>query len=370
MTRPWTGFVAILAIVLCAAPFNGRGLAEGEAQRVALDDVLAAYLGGDFEVVQRTFVRSLDFQNRLRIDRPRELDRWLGSWNRGKALLLLEFARRSATIAPQYVFVIVGSGRRYLVSNTVPSDGGADFVRLWHRAAMGLLQGVSDPIRIEEHVADAGVVDERTLLARAIAQERRCWAHRPSIDQPAVRVDGLLAIAGAEVPDDSVGPSKSEKEAMFAKHSTCLREALSRFEAAARVEDNKAEALVRGGWVLIQDGRPKEAIEWLDAAAPRDDKDLEYWHGLFRGRALESLARSQEAADAYRAALALYPGAQSAGLGLALALMHLDRTREADEIARSIRGAGITTPDPWFRYGGGDQRFAGQWIDSLRTAVR
>ena len=85
---------------------------------------------------------------------------------------------------------------------------------------------------------------------------------------------------------------------------------------------------------------------------------------------LDALARSEDAVDAYRAALALYPRAQSAGLGLAIALMRLDRTTEADETARSLRDGGAMTPDPWLHYPRGDDRFAGRWIDSLRATVR
>lgn len=382
MARHLTGFTAVLALVLCLGPFARPSLGEGGAQRVTLDDLLGAYLGGDFGVVERTFVRSVDLQRRLRLDRPRELEGWLGSWDRAKALLLLELARTSATVAPQYVFVIVGTGRRYLAANPdsrkAAADHTTDFVRVWHRAAAGLLQGASDPEKVEEHVTDPGPanggpnvpMDGRFLLARAIAQERRCWAGRPSLDQPAIRIEGLLAIAGAGVPEDSVGPSKSGREAIVTRHRVCLREALSRFEAAAGVEDSAAEARVRGGWTLFQDGYYAEAIEWLDAAKPRDDRDLEYWHGLFRGRVLEALGRFQDAAHAYQAALALYPRAQSAGLGLSIVLMRLDRTKEADEIARSVRQGGATTPDPWVYYHQGDKRFAERWIDSLRTSVR
>lgn len=372
MARHPIGFAAILAMVLCLAPFARRSLGEGGAQRVTLDDVLSAYVGGDFHVVQRTFVRSVDFHTRLRIDKPRELERWLGPWDRRKALLLLEFARTSAKVAPHYVFVIVGAGRRYLATardTDLAADGTAEFVRVWHRAAVGLLQGASGPAIVEEHVIGLPL-DSRLLLARAVAQERRCWAGRPSLAQPGMRLDWLLDAAGVRVPDDTAGPFRSDREATLAKHSACLREAVSRFEAAARVEDTTAEALVRGGWTLIQDGRPKEAIEWLDAAEPHDDRDLEYWHALFRGRALEALARSRDAVDDYRAALALYPGAQSAGLGLTITLMRLDRTKEADEIARSVREAGAMTPDPWWHYPRGDERFADKWVDSLRTFVR
>jgi tetratricopeptide (TPR) repeat protein len=274
--------------------------------------------------------------------------------------------------------VIVGHGRRYMATNTPGTDSTDDFVRMWHRAAMGLLQGAADPLHLENHVADLGHAnggpaapsDGRVMLARAVAQERRCWSNRPSIDQPAIRVEGLLATAGVRVQDDAVGPSKSQREALVAKHSACLREALSRFEPAVVMDDVADEARVRGGWTLIQDGRPKEAIEWLDAATPEGDRDLEYWRALFRGRALDALGRSQDAAEAYQAALALYPRAQSAGLGLALALMHLNRAKEADEVARSVREAGLTTPDPWEHYTRGDDRFASTWIDSLRATVR
>ena len=66
----------------------------------------------------------------------------------------------------------------------------------------------------------------------------------------------------------------------------------------------------------------------------------------------------------------LYPRAQSAGTGLTLMLMHLDRTKDADEIARFIREADATTRDPWVYYPRGDERFTTRWIDSLRKAVR
>ncbi len=370
MARHRTAFVAFVAIVLAVAPLARRSV--GAAQRVTLDSVLVEYLGGDFDVIQRTFVRSLDFQNRLRIDKPRELDLWLGPWNRGKALLLLELARTSASVAPQYVYVIADAGRRYIATAQkidLESTQTANFVQVWHRAAVALIQGASDPLRVEDHVANLQK-DARLLLARAVAQERRCWADRPSLDQPAVRIDGLLASAGVEVPEDSVGLSKGDQEAARARHSVCLREALSRFEAAAGIEDIAAEARVRGGWTLFQDGRAEEALKWLDAAKPQDDRDLEYWQGLFRGRALGSLGRYQDAANAYQSAFALYPRAQAAGLGLSVALMHLDRPKEADEISRSVREGGPRTPDPWEYYNQGDRRFAGRWIDSLRTFVR
>jgi hypothetical protein len=105
MARHTTGFAAILAMVLCIAPFARRSLGEGGLQVPTLDGVLGAYVGGDIGVVQRAFVRSPDFHRILRLDKPRELDRWLGAWDSRKAMLLLELARASTIVAPNYVAV-------------------------------------------------------------------------------------------------------------------------------------------------------------------------------------------------------------------------------------------------------------------------
>lgn len=378
--------VCAAALCAAAAAVNDRVSArEGHSpiQHVTLDAVLNAYLGGDTEVVARTFARSPDFGERLRFDDPRELERWLGSWNRGKALLLIEIARASARVAPQYTFLVVRQGRRYLGTafggDPAPSDAAA-FVQLWQRAAAGLLQGVSEPIRVEEHVSDlasqAGKqspvrsLDARLVLARAVARERTCWSRRPSLDQPAVRVVALTKAAGVTVPVDRAGPTKAGRETEVKEHNACLREAVTLFEAAAGMEETRAEARVRGGWILFQAGRITEARDWLGGVEPRDDRDLTYWLGLFRGRVFDALDKAKDAETAYRSAFAVYPGAQSAGIGLALALMRLDRETEADEIASAVRAAGPAAPDPWAYYLDGDQRFVDRWIDQLRQVVR
>jgi tetratricopeptide (TPR) repeat protein len=149
-----------------------------------------------------------------------------------------------------------------------------------------------------------------------------------------------------------------------------VRDALTQFEAAAGVDETRAEARTRGGWTLFQIGRLPEALEWLDAAEPGDDRDLAYWLGLFKGRVLDGLGRFQRAATAYQGALALYPGAQSAGIGLALELVRLDRDAEADEVARALRAAGAMAPDPWSTYLDGDQRFVDRWVTQLRAGMR
>jgi tetratricopeptide (TPR) repeat protein len=236
------------------------------------------------------------------------------------------------------------------------------------------LQGLRNGPATDDHLAAidtsgrADVAsDARLLLARGIAQELRCWADRP-IDLPSARVDALAKAAGVEVKPDLDGPTRVRNN-LAAEYRTCLSEAVARFDRARAQNESKAEASVRGGWVLVQQERFQDAIEWLDAAAPGADRVLAYWRSLFRGRALSSLNRHQEAADAYRDALNRYPGAQSAGLGLAYELLWLNDSVEADRIARSLRSTPATTVDPWTTYPQADRRFADQLIETLRQQV-
>jgi tetratricopeptide (TPR) repeat protein len=370
--------VGAIACCLAGASFDRPSPPSSDhrdqAQRLTLDAVLAAYLSGDVDVVSRSFGRSPDFPDRMRLNDPREFDRWLGSWDRRKALFLIEIARATAQVSPRFPRIVVDAGRRY-----VQAAGGAELatpetaanIQLWHRVAAGLLQKFGTSLHVEAYARDVAVrtgapLDARLVLARAIALERICWDRRPSLEQPDVETGVLTKAAGARIQGANGFPVF--RETTVTVHRTCLGQALMRFEDASESDETRDEARVRGAWILFQVGRFPEALDWLDAAAPKDDRDLAYWRTLFRGRVLESLGRPQDALSAYQAALKLNPGAQSAGVAHAILLMRLDRAQEADATARALRLS--TDADPWLIYSMGDHRFVDRWIEQLRTAWR
>ena len=346
-------------------------------QRLTLDAVFSAYVGGDLDVVSRSFGRSADFPDRLRLNDPREFDRWLGSWDRRKALLVIEIARSTGDVSPRFPRVVVEAGRRYVLTNGAgePATPEASAsIQLWHRAAAGLLQKFGTSLHVEAYAREvafrtAAPLDARLGLARAVALERICWERRPSLNQIDVETGVMTRATGVRIPANMNG-FPIFRETTVNVHRTCLGQALMRFDAAADIDETRDEARVRGGWILFQLDRFPEALEWLDAAAPQDDHALAYWKALFRGRVLDALGRPEDALSAYRAALTLNPGAQSAAVGQAVALMRLDRAQEADAIARALRATPSATPDPWLIYSMGDHRFVDRWIDQLRTAWR
>ena len=358
-----------------ARPSASSIVQRDQAQRVTLDAVLAAYLGGDLDVVSRSFSRSPDFPDRLRLNDPRELDRWLGSWDRRKALLVIEIARATGQLSPRFPRIVVDAGRRYVLTagrGELATPEARAHVHLWHRVAAGLLQKFGTSLHVEAYAREVAIragapPDARLVLARAIALERICWDRRPALDQLDVETGVLTRAAGLKTPS-AVNGFPTFRETVVTVHKTCLGQALMRFEAAAENDETRDEARVRGGWLLFQLERFPEALDWLDAAAPQEDRDLAYWRALFRARVLESLRRPEDALSAYQAALTLNPGAQSAGVGHAVLLMRLDRSPEADASARALRVS--TAADPWLIYNLGDHRFVDRWLDQLRTAWR
>ena len=374
-----------MACGLAAAPWQTPVSARAPAQRaeptrVTLDSVLAAYLGGDTDVVVRTFRRSRDFQA-ARVDAG-VLSRWLASWHRGKAVMLLELAEASTRVAPQYTPILVGAGRQYVRADrqgAEPLAAGAAFVRLWHRVVIGLLHRAGDPDKTEEYVeflasqaaANGGgpSLDPRLALAVAIAQEHRCWFRRPALDLADAPIVEFTRAAGVRI-DDPLGPPPAEKARLAIAYRDCLRLAIARFGEAAAFDETRAEARLRAGWMLFQAGHHQEALDRLDVGDVGDDRDLSYWSAMFRGRALMALERHDEAAEAYRSALTAFPGAQSASVGLALALFRINRLAEADELARALRARTAPAEDPWPKYVEGDSRFVNGWLRHVRTAIR
>ncbi len=338
-------------------------------------------MSGDDGVVARSFATSSDFRA-ARLADARRLDRWLAGWHRGKAALLLELANVSTRVAPQFVRPLVGAGRRYLAAPGRPTtaDGSAAaFERLWHRIATGILLRSAAPDVVDQYVsglvnadrseASSAFVDARLLLARAVAHERRCWDTRPDRNRPGADLRTLAR----DARDDFPGPGdlmSSPRAVVSSRWHTCLGETIALLEEAGAADETHAEARVRSGWLLFLQGDAPDALQWLESAEPAGDRDLAYWRSLFRGRVLDALDRHQDAAAAYASALEARPGAQSASVGLSLALFRLDRADEAETLARSLRSGAPAVADPWWDYPGADQRFVERWLAELREAVR
>lgn len=346
-----------------------------------LDRTLSAYGAGDHDVVARTFISSREF-DRQHVTDARAFARWLGPWQPRKAAFVLELAAATTVVAPNWTGPIVLSGQRYVAAR--PNRGTASpaedtFEQVWHRTALGLLQklGLASyeeaylaALRTPRHGTSSVALnvapdDGRLLLAYGIAAEQRCWTDRPDLLQAGERADRVTRASGTPV---TMLGSRSANAKARARQRDCLSDAAGRFDAATAAEEGGAEARVRGAWMRFQLGQYPEALRTIDEVDPGEDRELAYWAALFRGRIDDALGRQPDAERAYRAALAAWPDAQSAGVGLALTLFKLHRSADADAAALAVRIRSAGVSDPWWSYPGADQRFLAQWLALLRRA--
>jgi tetratricopeptide (TPR) repeat protein len=334
---------------------------------------IAAYASGDHDVVKRAFARSLDFQAAQLLN-PRRLDRSLGAWKRVNATFLLELAAHSADVAPAYTVRLLSAGRRYLDRRTRGASSADDaFERIWHQAAVGILQRRFLVSSVEDYIVlvekSPAAADERLRarlqFARAVLQEQRCWLGRPVLVRVGTPVAELNRVSGGR----SAGPPRrrpGELSPDVSRRLDCLDDAAEQFTAAATAGDTAAEARVRLAWVEFQLGLLPEALAALDGVDPGPEPALRYWATLFRARILAAQQRHADAERVYRAALEICPGAQSAGVGLALTLHAMDRIDDANAAARAVRSADPGVVDPWWTYLSGDSRFVDGWVRQLR----
>ncbi len=377
----WRHGVRILIAIAALAVGASVGRAQsrpGQPALASLDSLLAAYASGDHDVVRRMLTRSQDFRG-LQIMNRRRFDGWLRRWQPARAALLIEMARTASAVAPAYTPPLLAAGQQYVTRHTriaAASPADREIARLWHRIALGILQRrrLSDEIehyvgavRVPAPAPGSAADDPRLLFAHAVAQEQRCQANRPTLVRSGTPVDTLARAAASPTGRGRPRPVMSDTEERLA----CLAEAAARFEAAAAADEVRAEARLRAGWALFQIGRFQEALTSIaNVGSAGEDVELQYWIALFRGRVATALGRPSDAEAAYRDALAVFPRAQSAGIGLALTLVDLDRAEDADAAARAIRGESGRAIDPWWTYAGADERFIDPWIARLREAIR
>lgn len=123
------------------------------------------------------------------------------------------------------------------------------------------------------------------------------------------------------------------------------------YERAGRLDDaykTYAAASRRGyafgfgglGRVSAERGDLRTAVTCLQRATEMDDADPAIW--MDYAGVLRRAGRSDEAVRAYRRALVLAPGAGDAYRGLYGALRSLNRSSEAEQVAREARAAGVT----------------------------
>jgi VWFA-related protein len=149
------------------------------------------------------------------------------------------------------------------------------------------------------------------------------------------------------------------------------REVVQRYEEAMKFPETEPEARVRAARFLYGLGTFDRALAVLDGgAAPSTDKEVQYFSQLIRGQILRALGRSDDAVAAFRAALATWPGAQSARV--ALMTLHVNRgeREEAAKLAEATQTASENEFDPWWTYWLGDFRTYPAMLDKLRELGR
>jgi hypothetical protein len=105
-------------------------------------------------------------------------------------------------------------------------------------------------------------------------------------------------------------------------------------------------------------------------AVQNTDRAIGYLRELLMGQALLSADKTDEAVAAFRRAVALMPGAQSARVALMNGLLLRGDRAAADAMAQELQASPSTGIDPWWMYWQGDYRRYPQALAQAREQIR
>ena len=220
---------------------------------------------------------------------------------------------------------------RLLLDAVRPDPGKDPVARLWYLATITYLLEIGDFANADPQIARA-----RLLFP----------------DDPAILFEHGFYHEGFAAPFIQTAALESGADTRGAKIH--LDEAEDLYRRAVKGHPTLVEARVHRGFVLGLLGQHRDAAEELRLAAPAAaEPQLRYYAELFLGHAEESLGNRGVAREHYAQASALYPGAQSPLLALALVARQFgDRAGAQDAMRRLLALSRTRTgeSDPWWRY--------------------
>ncbi len=249
-----------------------------------------------------------------------------------------------------------------------PSPGDDPFVGAWYHATAAYMLSEGLHGEATPHLARAAAVlpdDARILFDRA------CYAETLGLPQTQVLLSDADVVALlAQRSGRRIGlPRLRVSNLGIPLAEVTNAEAEELFRRALRAEPSLVEARVRLARLLeLRKHHQEAAVELNAALAAKPTGVLAYYAHLFAGRAAQGLGRIGDAAAQYRAAGALFPGAQSALLAQSQAalagsdvpatlapIQHLDMSSSAS--------------DPWWYYHLGPGRAAHALLAEMWSTV-
>ena len=258
---------------------------------------------------------------------------------------------------------------RSLLDQLSPRPAGDPFVATWYHATLAFMLGKGRYGEATPHLERAAAVlpdDARILFDRA------CYAEILGLPKTQVLLSNADIVelqarrAGRRPARQTVGGA-AQLGIPLAEVTNGDAERL--FRHALRVDPSFVEARVRLARLLEERKHYEEGAAELHAAlAARPAGIVAFYAHLFAGRAAQALGRIDEAAANYRAAAALFPGAQSARLALSqAALLDADVPATLAPIEHLDRSS--SAQDPWWQYDLGSGRDADELLREMWSKV-
>jgi hypothetical protein len=252
----------------------------------------------------------------------------------------------------------------------VRSAASESFLAAWYHAAIALQEG--RPTGFDELPSSWGQV-----VLPFVGRMLRRFPEDPIARMAAARSkeSALFGwLSGGNLSASNPRPTSPwEGRALPAARRLMLACSLE-FETLTSLRTTAVEARVRAGfWRLMADD-PPGAIELLRSAIGEaraaDDPWHEYLGQLFIGHALAGIDDRAGAVRSYRAALEVWPAADSARTPLAAVLLASGAREEAVRTVSSMVSSPARGRDPWVWFPFGDYRHWSERIQRLRDLLQ